>query len=175
MQYWRKLTGDWHDCREELVLSAALHGITTHVDSSFIWDARQDLWTEHLPKTRAWIQALGYEPEMLFWIICTETQLPHIDILEPTARINFPVINCQYSATDFFRPASLVQKKTVQGIGYYQMPDCDQLVTSVTLDCPTVLMVSEPHRVRSWLPPGMIRVSASIRTEPSCRDLLYTE
>ncbi len=167
---WLELSGEWERVHEELLLYAAVNGWTTRQDKGgFVEDLTLGLWNK-LPQTRAWLAERGWTADRLFWIMIrpNSSEEIHIDSMTAMARINFPVINCQHSRTTFHQQGEITATKTrTNGVQYYHLKENTREITSVRLTSPTVLTVSEPHRV--VLDPDFttgIRVAASISVVP---------
>ncbi len=91
------------------------------------------------------------------------------------ARINFPVLNCSNTVTEFYkiRKGSLKYHIQDNGVTYYSCEDPKpKFVTGFTLNKPTVINVLEPHRVRV-INPGIRRISLTVAVDPNPVDLLF--
>lgn len=75
----------------------------------------------------------------------------HIDNFVHEARINLPIVNCEYSKTYFytngeFKLAKNSNTNTSPSI-LYKITDDFKRVDSVVLNSPTVMLVNKPHQV----------------------------
>jgi len=170
---WLELSGDWSRSHEELLIHAASMGLTTcnHV-GLFLVDKTENLWSR-LPHTTRWLQDRGWQPQGLYWIAMCRTGNVHIDeSLHKSARINFPVTNCDRSRTTYHELSEKRTRVVTPNKIIYHHQEETRVIDGVTLTRPTILDVSWPHRVETWLEPGQMRVAASIMVFPNAGYLL---
>lgn len=102
----------------------------------------------------------------LYKTIKNGDSMVHIDTFEYHARVNIPILNCNYSVTKFFkaRPKTVIEQKN-------KLPFilCDQHsaieIEEFVLDMPTVFKVTSPHQVimnDNYSP----RISLTVKCDP---------
>lgn len=95
----------------------------------------------------------------------------HIDDDPGKARINLPIINCEFSETRFFvNEGPLEHKYLENGIPYWDIdPAKCRHVDTLVLDKPAVLNIGQPHQVVTHKPP---RVAITIKFHQDINHLL---
>lgn len=74
--------------------------------------------------------------------------LPHKDYTDSIGRVNFPILNCQGSKTIFYKNLKSQRVKLPTGSPFYMTMNKDyEEVTSVEIDRPTIVRISEGHNV----------------------------
>jgi hypothetical protein len=73
----------------------------------------------------------------------------HRDDTNYNVRINIPILNCEYSVTNFYKTdAEPIKLFTPNGMPYLQIDNSQcVLVDSLCLNMPAALRVTEPHQV----------------------------
>jgi hypothetical protein len=94
----------------------------------------------------------------------------HVDAVGPgvMARLNIPLLNCEGSITEFYTyPHEPILVHTIGGVPYMELEYPDQCVKvdEVELNQPTLLRVSEPHRVVN-VSNKLPRLALSIQLSP---------
>ena len=98
----------------------------------------------------------------------------HIDDTIVDARINFPVLNCSTTMTEFYQvaPDSFEPNTLNNGVTYFQCVDPNpKLMASVSLTRPTVLAIKKPHCVKVTQE-GLRRISLTLQVWPDPANLL---
>ena len=101
-------------------------------------------FNQEVPELVECFATLGLEPVFVAALVMT---FPNTDIhrdpgaKEDWARINVPILNCEYSETRFFK-----MKEGIVGTTNINENDCD-IVDSLTLSHATALAIGHPHQV----------------------------
>jgi hypothetical protein len=98
----------------------------------------------------------------------------HIDTGPETSRINFPVINCENTVTNFYKnEGDVIIKHLPNGKSYtYIDPNKCVLIDSYCLTQPTVIRVDIPHQV-NVSNPKLLRVVCTVFFKENIDYLLH--
>jgi len=120
-----------------------------------------------LPTLNNWFKENELIVNQIAYISCAANQIQevHLDSGNNELALNFPVLNCENVATDFFeyKEQNLTLKYT-KGTNlpylYYDITGMN-IIASLNLKKPTILNIKMPHRVSN--PTDLERISISFR------------
>lgn len=151
MKYWKRFPLTHLEAIQEKALKFAL--ALPNIVSGKIWiPVDMPAFRRAVPElTIALAQHRVSAPNVaIIAITKREGMSVHIDEGSHVARLNIPLQNCEGSMTEFYTyPHEPVLMHSIGGIPYLHLEHQDQCVKvdEVELNQPTLLRISEPHRV----------------------------
>lgn len=162
-KYWARVYIPGWDASVEAINQAFFHTLSPSVSWNYLPMSR---FFEVADKTVSAFAAAGFTIESASIVQIKGRGLIHVDdVSDIEARINIPLLNCDQSFTTFYETTDKTPVTYQTHVKFY-VPDetkC-RMVDAVVLSQPTVLRVSEPHRVicRTTAP----RCSLTLRVSP---------
>ena len=146
MKYYKKL-----DLDHSIVTKKTLEYVTLHKDKikSFWTDLNYYDFIRHVPEITTLFSKLNIHPNQVSLVTSVNGGHIHRDHTDSIARINIPVLNCEYSETKFWKTSAEPVLSTLENnVPYLHLNESDcELMDVLVLDRATVLRVTEPHSV----------------------------
>jgi hypothetical protein len=152
MQYYKELDIDDFDAITNKTLTFVREQTTLlHKPISYNWYyAPFNKLVEHVPELKtAFIKYKGLTPIYVAFYVAWKITAIHRDAGSLSARINFPILNCKNTITNFYKNA--VFKEYINlgtAVPSYSVSNTDyELVDSIEIKKATLLRVHEAHNV----------------------------
>jgi hypothetical protein len=169
MKYYKKL-----DLDHTIVTKKTLEYATLHKDKikSFWTDLNFYDFSVHVPEITTMFSSLNINPNHVSLTTTITSGHIHRDYTTSMARINIPILNCEYSQTKFWRTfAEPAFSKLENNVPYLHLNESDcELADILVLNKATVLRVTEPHSVH--VGPRVPRISLTINFKENIEYLL---